>query len=86
MVHCGYEASAVNDMFGSVGGLARTAKYFFNPDAAGDAIPVTPRATAPAAIKETTAAQPGAAMCGGGHSCGCESAAKAEQTTPAERS
>jgi len=86
MVHCGYEASAVNDMFGSVGGLARTAKYFFNPDAEGDAIPAMARATAPKAVTEKAAAQPASATCGGGHSCGCESAAKAEQTTPAARS
>jgi hopanoid biosynthesis associated radical SAM protein HpnH len=99
MVHCGYEASAVNDMFGSVGGLARTAKYFFNPDAEGAAIPPMARATAPSARAtvgaalatapangQTAEAPSGAAMCGGSHSCGCESATKAEQTQPAARS
>lgn len=78
MVHCGYEASAVNDMFGSVGGLARTAKYFFNPDAAGEAIPATAPRVAPAATQKAPA-QPGAATCGGAQPCGCESPAKDAQ-------
>jgi len=93
MVHCGYEASAVNDMFGSFGGLVRTAKYFFNPDAMGEAPVAVARRTAPAgavaaspANAETAAAPSASATCGGGHSCGCESAAKVEQTTPAARS
>ena len=31
MVHCGYEASAVSDTFGTVAGFARTAKLTLLP-------------------------------------------------------
>jgi hypothetical protein len=31
MVHCGYEASAVSDTFGTVSGFARTAKLTLLP-------------------------------------------------------
>jgi hopanoid biosynthesis associated radical SAM protein HpnH len=88
MVHCGYEASAVNDTFSSLGGLGRTIKYLLNPEAEGETVPAMARMSVPVkapGVKgaETTAAQPGSAMCGGAQSCGCESAAKTEQTTRA---
>ncbi len=83
MVHCGYEASAVNDTFSSVGGLMRTVKYMFNPEAEGDAIPAVAQRKAAPAVSGKVAAPSASATCGGGGTCGCATEAKAEQKTPA---
>jgi hopanoid biosynthesis associated radical SAM protein HpnH len=92
MVHCGYEASAVNDTFSSPRGLFRTIKYMLNPEAAGEAhVPFTHRTPPPAktslpshitAGAQKVSAPSASATCGGAHSCACEPAAVAEQKTP----
>jgi hopanoid biosynthesis associated radical SAM protein HpnH len=90
MVHCGYEASAVNDTFSSPRGLWRTIKYMMNPDAPGEApvpqvhrTPPPSKTSLPAHITAEKVSAPSAsATCGGGHSCACEPAAVAEQKTP----
>jgi hopanoid biosynthesis associated radical SAM protein HpnH len=62
MVHCGYEASAVNDTFGGPGGLYRAAKFFFSPDAKGvegkEPEAELPKAAATKAKPETRASAP----------------------------